>query len=136
MAIQGTVVLSLELEMMFNRFMDNKVPLMWEKVGYPSLKPLGSWMKDLILRIEFMSDWLYNGPQLSYWVPAFFFPQGFMTAAMQQYARRTDIAIDTLGFNTKSMNMMLEDIKEAPENGVLIHGLFMQGAKWDGSKVL
>jgi len=51
MAIQGTVVLSMELEQMFNRFIDNKVPEMWEKVGYPSLKPLGSWMKDLILRV-------------------------------------------------------------------------------------
>lgn len=41
MAIQGTVVLSMELESMFNKFQDNKVPLNWETVGYPSLKPLG-----------------------------------------------------------------------------------------------
>jgi dynein heavy chain len=73
-AIQGTVVMSMELEMMFNDFLNNKVPLMWVKVGYPSLKPLSSWVPDLILRVEFVSDWLYNGPPATYWLPAFFFP--------------------------------------------------------------
>lgn len=47
-AIEGTVVMSMELEMMFNNFLNNKVPSMWEKVGYPSLKPLSSWVNDFI----------------------------------------------------------------------------------------
>lgn len=37
----------------------------------------------------------------SYWVSAMFFPQGFMTAAMQSYARRTHIAIDSLMFRAE-----------------------------------
>lgn len=73
-AIAGTVVMSVNLEMMFQSFIDNKVPLIWEKVGYPCLKPLGSWFKDMIQRIEVIGDWLYNGPPISYWTPAFFFP--------------------------------------------------------------
>jgi dynein heavy chain len=88
-AIQGTVVMSMELEMMFNDFLNNKVPLMWVKVGYPSLKPLSSWVPDLLLRLEFISNWLYHGPPSTYWLPAFFFPQGFMTATLQTYARKT-----------------------------------------------
>jgi len=44
---------------MFNNFIDNRVPLMWSNVGYPSLKPLNSWFDDLILRVEFLSKWLY-----------------------------------------------------------------------------
>ena len=81
-AIQGTVVMSMELEMMFNDFLNNKVPVMWVKVGYPSLKPLSSWVPDLIQRIEFIGNWLYNGPPNTYWLPSFFFPQGFMTATL------------------------------------------------------
>lgn len=73
-AIEGTVVMSMELESMFNYFMNNKVPLLWEKVGYLSLKPLNSWVNDLILRVEFIADWLYNGNPKSYWLPSFFFP--------------------------------------------------------------
>ena len=76
--------MSQQLEQMFNSFIDNKVPAAWltNSLGYPSLKPLGSWVADLILRLEFVSDWIYNGPPVSFWLPAFFFPQGFMTATM------------------------------------------------------
>ena len=27
---------------------------MWENAAYPSLKPLASWVKDLVLRINFI----------------------------------------------------------------------------------
>jgi dynein heavy chain len=73
-AIAGTMVMSHELELMFNKFLDNKVPANWETVAYPCLKPLGSWLKDMIARIDFMSTWLYNGPPASFWLPAFYFP--------------------------------------------------------------
>jgi dynein heavy chain len=81
-AIEGTVVMSMDLERMFNNFLNNKIPPQWEKVAYPSLKPLSSWVQDLIHRVEFISQWLYHGPPKTYWLPAFFFPQGFMTAAL------------------------------------------------------
>lgn len=81
-AILGTVVMSMELEQMFGRFLDNKVPDNWSGVGYPCLKPLASWFKDMLSRIEFIGDWLYNGCPNTFWVPSFFFPQGFITATM------------------------------------------------------
>jgi len=81
-AIQGTVVMSADLEEMSAKFLLNKVPPQWENVAYPSLKPLNSWVTDLIERVEFLANWLYNGSPESFWVPSFFFPQGFMTAAL------------------------------------------------------
>ncbi len=99
-AIKGTVVMSIQLENMFDAFLDKKVPEMWEKAAYPSLKPLASWVNDFIERIIFFREWVENGTMITYWTSAFFFPQGFMTAAMQTYARRTRIAIDTLMFNS------------------------------------
>ena len=99
-AIKGTVVMSIQLENMFDAFLDKKVPEMWEKAAYPSLKPLASWVNDFIERVIFFREWVENGTMNSYWTSAFFFPQGFMTAAMQTYARRTHIAIDTLMFNS------------------------------------
>ena len=45
-------------------------------------------------------------------------------------------AIDTLAFRTNVMGTRVEDVKEAPETGVNIHGLFFQGAKWDYQKSL
>jgi len=100
----------MELEDMFNNFLNNKVPVPWEKVGYPSLKPLSSWIEDLILRFDFIGSWLYNGNPKSYWLPAFFFPQGFMTAASQTYARETQTPIDTLTFKTHILDFMADQI--------------------------
>lgn len=134
-AIAGTYVMSMELEKMFNMFLDGKVPENWSNVGYPCLKPLGSWMKDLIKRIEFISSWLYEGPPISYWVPSFFFPQGFMTASLQSYARKNLVAIDTLAFKTNMMpTSNASQLTEKPEIGVYCHGFYIQGARWEPGK--
>ena len=119
---------------MFGKFLDGRVPDNWTNVGYPCLKPLASWFKDMVKRIEFIGNWLYHGPPNVYWVPAFFFPQGFITATMQTYARKNWVAIDTLSFKTNVMPMFKNDVQVKPETGIYMYGLFMQGARWDANK--
>merc|ERR1712194_60926 len=106
------------------------VPLTWMKKSYPCLKPLNSYMADLLLRLEFVEQWLRNGPQNTYWLSALFFPQGFMTASMQMHARATQIAIDELRFNTTVTKQFKDDITEPPAGGVNMHGLFLEGCDW------
>jgi len=72
----------MSLEKMFDSFLLRKVPAIWESVAYPSLKPLSSWVLDLIVRVDFFKNWLEKGNMESYWVSSFFFPQGFMTASL------------------------------------------------------
>ncbi len=57
-AIKGFVVMSQELDNMFISFLNNQVPPNWKKVSYASLKPLSSWFKDLIERVEVLRSWL------------------------------------------------------------------------------
>ena len=64
-AIKGEVVMSGELENMYNCFVYQKVPPSWEAAGYPCLKPLPSWVEDFMGRIEFMKKWLLEGPRVS-----------------------------------------------------------------------
>jgi dynein heavy chain len=73
-AIAGTVVMSGDLEVMMSKVLDDRVPPGWEAVGYPSLKPLASWVTDLLERLTFMGGWVYDGLPNSYWVSSFFFP--------------------------------------------------------------
>ena len=42
-AINGFIVMSEELDAMYSSFTNGRVPKNWEKVAYPSLKPLTSW---------------------------------------------------------------------------------------------
>jgi len=135
-AIKGEEVMSVDLEEMFKSFLTKRVPANWGKYSYLSLKPLGSWVNDFIKRMEFMSKWLYEGPQKSYWLSAFFFPQGFMTAAKQMYSRNKCIEIDTLIFKATVHNFTKDNVQIVPENGVNIHGLFLQGAALDTEQQL
>jgi hypothetical protein len=93
-AIKGEVVMSLDLDRMFSSLLNNQVPQLWAAVAYPSLKPLGSWVVDLLARVVFMRKWLTEGQPLAFWLSGFFFPQGFMTGSLQTHARKTLIPID------------------------------------------
>lgn len=47
-ALVGEVVMSEELDKMATSLFNNMVPDAWAKVGFLSLKPLASWMLDLL----------------------------------------------------------------------------------------
>lgn len=52
-----------------------QVPDAWAAKAYPSLKPLSSWVNDLLERCRFIQSWVDNGTPCVYWIPGFFFPQ-------------------------------------------------------------
>ncbi|OQS07665.1 sporangia induced dynein heavy chain, partial [Thraustotheca clavata] len=129
--LKGLIVLSAELEAMGNSLYDQKVPLLWESKAYPSLKPLTSWVADLLERLQFISNWIDNGIPVVFWISGFFFPQGFMTGIIQNHARRLKFPIDTLSFKFIMLAQELNEVTERPAEGCYIYGLFLEGARWN-----
>ncbi|KAA6377713.1 MAG: putative dynein heavy chain, partial [Streblomastix strix] len=130
-AIGGLVVMSQAIEDVYDAILISKVPNQWADAAYPSLKPLGAWVADLIERILFFRQWLTQGMPSSFWFSGFFFPQGFLTAVLQTYARKYKLPIDTLRFKYQALKDKKDTIQTAPPDGVYIYGLFMEAASWD-----
>ena len=131
-AIKGIVVMSNELDKMYTSMLNNQVPENWNKVAYPSLKPLGAWVVDMKERVGFIRKWLSVGRPDAYWLSAFFFPQGFLTAVLQSFSRRYQIPIDILNFSYDFQPFnAIDQIQEVSEDGCFVYGLFMEGCRWD-----
>ncbi|XP_065194434.1 dynein axonemal heavy chain 1-like [Sycon ciliatum] len=130
-ALKGLVVMSAELEKMFNSLYNNAVPDLWAGKAYPSLKPLASWVTDLVTRLDFIQGWVDTGIPTVFWISGFFFPQAFLTGTLQNFARREVVSIDTISFDFEVMKQQAKDLKERPASGCYIHGLFLEGARWN-----
>uniref|UniRef100_UPI00398F6457 dynein axonemal heavy chain 6 isoform X2 n=1 Tax=Pristiophorus japonicus TaxID=55135 RepID=UPI00398F6457 len=150
-AIAGFVVMSEEVEKVYSSFLNNHVPSLWADAAYPSLKPLGAWMKDFILRTEFIENWIKRGQPMSFWISGFFFPQGFLTGILQNHARKYNLPIDELSFHFNVIpvyrdaaevaealrtlkfgdSLPMDALLTSPKDGVLVHGMFTDAFRWD-----
>jgi hypothetical protein len=52
-----------------------QVPGLWLRKSFPSLKPLGGYVREVLERVAFFSSWLAHGAPSVYWISGFFFTQ-------------------------------------------------------------
>ena len=130
-AIKGLVVMDAPLEALANSLMVGQRPAMWMKRSYPSLKPLSGYVNDLVRRLTFFTDWIAKGIPDTFWVSGFFFTQAFFTGTRQNFARGKQISIDKIEFGYHILPAVPE---KAPEDGVYIYGLFLEGARYDATE--
>ena len=130
-ALKGLVVMSDVLDALGTSLFNNTTPEAWAAVAPPSLMPLAAWAVDLEARLDFINSWIANGHPAVYWISGFFFPQAFLTGTLQNFARRSQVAIDTISYGFQVLKDRKEDITDKPEAGCIIWGLFLEGARWD-----
>lgn len=58
--------------------------------------------------------------------------QAFLTGVLQNYARKYRVAVDRLSFAfTILKDKDDSSIKQAPEDGCFVHGILLEGCRWD-----
>jgi dynein heavy chain len=131
LAMEGKIALGPELSDAVSSISRGIPPSSWTKNSWSS-SALGSWMKILSRRAAQLNVWL-TGQQRpsSLWLPGFFNPQGLLTAAKQEVARKRNWALNDVILQTRVTKTMREEDVDSPNEGVHLHGLFLQGASWD-----
>jgi dynein heavy chain len=138
-AIDGNVVMTPELMENLNMIFEAKIPRSWTHDASGAeiswLVPnLGAWFTGLVDRVHQLSNWLEHGRLKAYWLTGFLNPQGFLTAMRQEVTRqhkKDQWSLDDVITQTTVLNVDVDKIKEAPDEGQYIFGLFLEGAKWN-----
>jgi dynein heavy chain len=130
--IQGLIVISKDQEEVMAALFQGLVPASW-LVAYPSMKPLSSWMPDLLDRIAQLISWGFEGVPKVMWLGGLTYPTSMLTALLQASARRNQVSVDTYSFDFVVQTGDESSIQSVPKEGAYIKNMILEGAKWDNN---
>ncbi|XP_076453714.1 LOW QUALITY PROTEIN: dynein beta chain, ciliary-like [Babylonia areolata] len=132
LGLKGELTITADMEALSNALFLDVVPDNWAKRAYPSLFTLGLWYADLLQRIKELETWTSDFQlPAAVWLGGFFNPQSFLTAIMQQMARKNEWPLDRMVLQCDVTKKTREDMAGPPREGAYVHGLYMEGARWD-----
>ncbi|KAH0574694.1 Outer-arm dynein gamma [Spironucleus salmonicida] len=126
-AIDGTAIMSEQLESVLTHISDGSVPQSFVNISFPS-KSFTFWISDLSSRHLQYKLWQKVTPKI-FQISGFFNPTGFLTAIKQELARRNQWPLDRVVLQTQ-----IQKPKSDQKTGYFIEGLSLQGAAWDSKK--
>ncbi|XP_053153098.1 dynein axonemal heavy chain 9 isoform X7 [Hemicordylus capensis] len=132
LGLKGELTMTSDMEILQNAIFLDTVPESWTRKAYPSMAGLGGWFADLLNRIKELETWTgdFMLPSVV-WLAGFFNPQSFLTAIMQSMARKNEWPLDKMTLQCDVTKRNREEFTNPPREGAYVHGLFMEGARWD-----
>ncbi|XP_069339362.1 dynein axonemal heavy chain 9 [Eulemur rufifrons] len=132
LGLKGELTMTSDMENLQNALYLDTVPEPWARRAYPSTAGLAAWFLDLLNRIKELEAWTGDFAMPStVWLTGFFNPQSFLTAIMQSMARKNQWPLDQMALQCDVTKKNREEFRSPPREGAYVHGLFMEGARWD-----
>ena len=129
-ALRGDIIMSLEIEDTLESVKTSQVPVTWAMAGFLCETSLEGYIDSLASRVEFYSRWLELGTlglNNKFWFPGFFQHHSFISAIKQNFARHNNCQVDQVDFSFS----VLAEGEEVAAGAYGIHGLSLEGARWD-----
>eukprot|EP00439_Symbiodinium_sp_Y106_P073657 s1439_g13.t3 len=150
LGISGALNITEGMEALSTSLQSNRVNDSWQKLAYPSLKPLSGWFADLLSRMEQLVEWTNErSGLLKSSLGETIEHEDLDLGALQPYgvpdsghAGNSQKQAASAGLHDQQSNhpehsgLLADstDIVGLPVNGVHIHGLFLEGASWEEGK--
>jgi len=140
LGLAGALNISDVMDAMIIALAANSVPPLWLKMcaqigptGTYNKKTLSAWFADLVLRHKQFTVWSDAAMQVppSLWLPGLYNPMGYVTACLQTTARAKSLALDAMRIHTEVTTFKPEQITAQPPEGTYVHGMFVEGGRWD-----
>ncbi|XP_054638441.1 dynein axonemal heavy chain 11 isoform X2 [Dunckerocampus dactyliophorus] len=132
LGLKGELTISSSMETLQLALFGDSVPDFWGRLAYPSTKTLTHWFNDIKCSCRELDSWIQDFvlPAVV-WLSGLFNPQSFLTAILQSIARKNQWPLDKVTLTADVTKKTKDDFGHPPREGAYIHGLFMEGARWD-----
>nr|XP_015213314.1 PREDICTED: dynein heavy chain 11, axonemal [Lepisosteus oculatus] len=137
LGLKGELTISSKMEVLQLALYYDNVPDSWTRLANPSTYSLAQWFSDLLQRCRELDTWTQDLvlPAVV-WLSGLFNPQSFLTAIMQSIARKNEWPLDKMRLTVDVTKKTKEDYGHPPREGSYVHGLYMEGARWDSQSGL
>lgn len=133
LGFRGELTMSEQMEQIADALYNETLPIWWVKLGFPSTRPLRSWVANLKERCAQLDDWIadpLNVPKVVD-LSRLFNPQSFLTAIKQVCCQQQHLELDKLQVFTDVTKRDVKQIDIAAREGAFVTGMYLEGARWD-----
>jgi len=134
LGMKGALSMTSSMQLLFDEMFMDKVPEVWAKVSFMSMRPLASWVENFHTRNEQLVTWFVDlqTPKVTN-LSLFFNPMSFLTAIMQTTSMINSFDLDQMALVVDVLKKTIDQIETSARDGCHITGLIMEGARWDPS---
>jgi len=133
LGFKGELTMSEQMEGLAMCLFQERLPMWWVKLGFPSTRSLRSWRVNLQDRCVQLDDWIndpLNIPKVTD-ISKLFNPQSFLTAIKQICCQTQGLELDKLQVYTDVTKREPKQVDSHAKEGAYVQGMFLEGARWD-----
>lgn len=133
---KGELTMSEHMEQLAEALAEQILPVWWVKLGFPSTRPLRSWLVNLKDRCAQLEDWSAEPIHIPKVVDVskLFNPQSFLTAIKQVCCQSVNLELDRLHvFTEVTKRLDPKMVDSLAREGAYVTGMYLEGARWDAN---
>ena len=132
LGLQGALSMTPAMQNLFDDIFMDKVPEVFAKVSFASLRALSSWFDNFLQRFQQVQDWTGELATPKVTMLSYFFnPMSFLTAIMQHTSMLNSYDLDQMALICEVTKKVPEQIDVAARDAAHVYGVFLEGARWD-----